>query len=96
MTTQPRQEPWIPANTSNIRHTSSISSLLNDKHQQQNNYLPTPNEEEEQEQAAATIMMTMTTENRPYICNQCDQSFSRANNLKSHLATHSNERPFQV
>lgn len=47
-----------------------------------NKSLPTP----EQESVTA----------RPYVCHQCNQAFSRTHNLKSHLTTHSSEKPFQV
>jgi uncharacterized Zn-finger protein len=33
---------------------------------------------------------------KPFVCKECDQTFSRPHNLKSHLATHSAERPYQV
>jgi uncharacterized Zn-finger protein len=33
---------------------------------------------------------------KPFICKECDQTFSRPHNLKSHLATHSAERPYQA
>ena len=36
------------------------------------------------------------TEAKPYPCPECHQTFSRPHNLKSHLTTHSSERPFQV
>ncbi|KAI9321039.1 hypothetical protein BX666DRAFT_1913897 [Dichotomocladium elegans] len=32
---------------------------------------------------------------RPFACTECDQTFSRAHNLKSHFATHSTDRPFK-
>lgn len=38
----------------------------------------------------------MTTEQRPYPCPECNLTFSRPHNLKSHLTTHSSERPYQV
>lgn len=31
----------------------------------------------------------------PYICDTCGKGFSRANNLKSHMLSHSGERPFK-
>lgn len=37
-----------------------------------------------------------TNEAKPYQCTECQQTFSRPHNLKSHLTTHSSERPFQV
>lgn len=40
--------------------------------------------------------ITADISSKPYVCNQCDLSFNRAHNLKSHLATHSTARPFQV
>lgn len=75
--------------TWNSRQTSSISSLLNDK---QSNYLLTPSTPDE----IIENDESLPAYERPYVCKQCDQSFSRAHNLKSHLATHSTERPFQV
>ncbi|KAI8638700.1 hypothetical protein BD408DRAFT_351421, partial [Parasitella parasitica] len=62
---------------------TSISSLLNDKSQNET-HLPTPDEQD-----------TKTAAEKPFVCKQCDQSFSRSHNLKSHLATHSPEKPFQ-
>ncbi len=37
-----------------------------------------------------------TTDTKPYSCPKCNQTFSRPHNLKSHLTTHSEERPYQV
>ncbi|KAJ2823640.1 hypothetical protein FBU31_004218, partial [Coemansia sp. 'formosensis'] len=34
------------------------------------------------------------TAEKPYACDQCELSFSRQHNLKSHALTHSTERPF--
>ncbi|KAJ2908820.1 hypothetical protein GGI21_002502, partial [Coemansia aciculifera] len=34
------------------------------------------------------------TADKPFACEQCDLSFSRQHNLKSHALTHSTERPF--
>ncbi|KAK9721284.1 hypothetical protein K7432_003548 [Basidiobolus ranarum] len=36
-----------------------------------------------------------STPEKPYACNQCDQSFSRLHNLKSHYLTHNQERQHQ-
>lgn len=33
---------------------------------------------------------------KSFRCDQCFQSFSRLNNLKSHRTTHTSERPYQV
>ncbi|RIA92599.1 hypothetical protein C1645_764475 [Glomus cerebriforme] len=32
---------------------------------------------------------------KPYVCSECNQTFSRQHNLKSHALTHSQEKPFQ-
>jgi hypothetical protein len=32
---------------------------------------------------------------KPYVCTECNQTFSRQHNLKSHALTHSQEKPFQ-
>lgn len=32
---------------------------------------------------------------KPFVCNVCNQTFSRQHNLKSHALTHSQEKPFQ-
>jgi hypothetical protein len=39
---------------------------------------------------------TLEHNDKQFACSECDQTFSRPHNLKSHLATHSNERSFQV
>jgi hypothetical protein len=39
---------------------------------------------------------TTSSAQKPYPCPECHQTFSRPHNLKSHLTTHSSERPFQV
>lgn len=39
---------------------------------------------------------TSTTSDKQYACGECDQTFGRPHNLKSHLATHSNERSYEV
>lgn len=44
---------------------------------------------------ANTNQPSATTE-KVYACHECDQTFTRPHNLKSHLATHSSEKPYQV
>ncbi|KAJ1893146.1 hypothetical protein LPJ66_005929, partial [Kickxella alabastrina] len=36
----------------------------------------------------------IATSDKPYACDQCELTFSRQHNLKSHALTHSTERPF--
>ncbi|KAI9471261.1 hypothetical protein BX667DRAFT_472151, partial [Coemansia mojavensis] len=36
----------------------------------------------------------VATADKPYACDQCELTFSRQHNLKSHALTHSTERPF--
>ncbi|KAJ2580296.1 hypothetical protein IWW49_006356, partial [Coemansia sp. RSA 1797] len=36
----------------------------------------------------------VATAEKPYACDQCELTFSRQHNLKSHALTHSTERPF--
>jgi hypothetical protein len=36
------------------------------------------------------------TTDKQFACGECDQTFGRPHNLKSHLATHSNERSYEV
>lgn len=45
---------------------------------------------------SASPKNNQTTDAKPYPCPECHQTFSRPHNLKSHLTTHSSERPFQV
>ena len=40
--------------------------------------------------------ITTGNTDKNFTCRECDQTFTRPHNLKSHLATHSPERPFQV
>ncbi|CAO3592862.1 unnamed protein product [Absidia cylindrospora] len=48
---------------------------------------------------ATTANATLTTSTgaivKPYACNECEQSFCRPHNLKSHQATHSSIRPYK-
>lgn len=46
--------------------------------------------------ATTTNDTTANNTSKPYPCPECHQTFSRPHNLKSHLTTHSSERPFQV
>lgn len=43
-----------------------------------------------------TTLSRSSNDVKPYPCPECHQTFSRPHNLKSHLTTHSSERPFQV
>ncbi|KAG9284143.1 hypothetical protein G9A89_022917 [Geosiphon pyriformis] len=38
---------------------------------------------------------TPSNKTKPYTCQQCNQTFSRQHNLKSHALTHSQDKPFQ-
>lgn len=92
MTVQHQNQPtdtWKqPDEKTASASTTSISSLLNDKPQTAT-HLPTPKSPHDQDSVKPVV-------DKPFVCNQCDQSFSRSHNLKSHLATHSPEKPFQV
>ncbi|KAF7727641.1 hypothetical protein EC973_007299 [Apophysomyces ossiformis] len=46
--------------------------------------------------AAAAKRPSTPGSGKPYVCHECNQTFSRPHNLKSHLTTHSSERPFQA
>lgn len=46
--------------------------------------------------SASNNTKTNSSDIKPYPCPECHQTFSRPHNLKSHLTTHSSERPFQV
>lgn len=94
MTVQHQNQPAETWRQSNERTSStsstSISSLLNDKPPQTATHLPTPKSPTNDQDPVKPVV------DKPFVCNQCDQSFSRSHNLKSHLATHSPEKPFQV
>lgn len=47
-------------------------------------------------QGHANLNQPSATTEKLYACHECDQTFSRPHNLKSHLATHSSEKPYQV
>ncbi|CEP17872.1 hypothetical protein [Parasitella parasitica] len=81
MTAQ-HQNQWKESRSSS---STSIPSLLNEKPPNAT-HLPTPDEQDSN---------TKTVAEKPFVCKQCNQSFSRSHNLKSHLATHSPEKPFQ-
>ncbi|EPB84538.1 hypothetical protein HMPREF1544_08703 [Mucor circinelloides 1006PhL] len=91
MTVQHQNQPtdtWKQPDEKTVSaSTTSISSLLNDKPQTAT-HLPTPKSPHDQDSVKPVV-------DKPFVCNQCDQSFSRSHNLKSHLATHSPEKPFQ-
>lgn len=96
MTVQHQNQPFTATWKDERATTStSISSLLNDKppppQQEHHTHLPTPHTPNEKD-----ITNNKTTVDKPFVCSHCDQSFSRSHNLKSHLATHSPEKPFQV
>jgi uncharacterized Zn-finger protein len=54
------------------------------------------NKDEEMTTTATTPSHDNTAESKPYSCPECHQTFSRPHNLKSHLTTHSAERPYRV
>src|SRR6185369_16879217 len=43
-----------------------------------------------QNNSSQTLLKT-----KPFVCPECNQTFSRQHNLKSHALTHSQEKPFQ-
>ncbi|KAI8580983.1 hypothetical protein K450DRAFT_234063 [Umbelopsis ramanniana AG] len=45
--------------------------------------------------SASSDERELLSHDKPFVCKECDQTFSRPHNLKSHLATHSAERPYQ-
>ncbi|KAJ2486937.1 hypothetical protein IWW37_005434 [Coemansia sp. RSA 2050] len=58
---------------------------------------PYPYDDEDDEDEGgdrATPRAGVPTADKPYACDQCELSFSRQHNLKSHALTHSTERPF--
>ncbi|KAL9543827.1 hypothetical protein MBANPS3_007924 [Mucor bainieri] len=103
MTVQHQNRPAETWRQSNERTTSStsssstsISSLLNDKPPQTaTTHLATPKSPTHHEQEVDAVNKPAVATDKPFVCNQCDQSFSRSHNLKSHLATHSPDKPFQ-
>ncbi|KAJ2325707.1 hypothetical protein IWW51_002654 [Coemansia sp. RSA 2702] len=46
------------------------------------------------ESGSASPPRGVATADKPYACDQCELTFSRQHNLKSHALTHSTERPF--
>ena len=39
--------------------------------------------------------MRRYSEEKPYMCNQCDMSFSQNSNLITHIRTHAGDKPYQ-
>ncbi|KAJ2724091.1 hypothetical protein GGI07_002212 [Coemansia sp. Benny D115] len=44
--------------------------------------------------SSSPLLLGVPTADKPYACDQCELTFSRQHNLKSHALTHSTERPF--
>ncbi|KAJ1721283.1 hypothetical protein LPJ53_004179 [Coemansia erecta] len=55
---------------------------------------PGPHDDDEHLQPGQTSQPGVATAEKPYACDQCELTFSRQHNLKSHALTHSTERPF--
>ncbi|KAJ2743131.1 hypothetical protein GGI20_003982 [Coemansia sp. BCRC 34301] len=55
---------------------------------------PYDDEDEDDDGGRASPRTGVATADKPYACDQCELSFSRQHNLKSHALTHSTERPF--
>ncbi|KAJ2776736.1 hypothetical protein GGI15_004755 [Coemansia interrupta] len=55
---------------------------------------PGPHDDDEHAQSGQTSQPGVATAEKPYACDQCELTFSRQHNLKSHALTHSTERPF--
>ncbi|KAJ2025313.1 hypothetical protein H4S03_008901 [Coemansia sp. S3946] len=55
---------------------------------------PYPYDDEDDDDDRSTPRAGVATAEKPYACDQCELSFSRQHNLKSHALTHSTERPF--
>ncbi|KAJ2695117.1 hypothetical protein H4218_005339 [Coemansia sp. IMI 209128] len=55
---------------------------------------PYDDEDDDDDGDRTTPRAGVATADKPYACDQCELSFSRQHNLKSHALTHSTERPF--
>ncbi|KAJ1668002.1 hypothetical protein EV178_000936 [Coemansia sp. RSA 1646] len=53
-----------------------------------------PSNGDSSRQLLSTGRAGVPTADKPYACDQCELTFSRQHNLKSHALTHSTERPF--
>ncbi|KAI9027145.1 hypothetical protein CLU79DRAFT_740492 [Phycomyces nitens] len=101
------KEPNLPS----PKHESSISSLLNSKPQENFLPTPVtpgnpPTKEQPEDggrnpfgffssQDSMTTQSKQSTPEKTFTCPECNQTFSRPHNLKSHLTIHSAERPYE-
>jgi uncharacterized Zn-finger protein len=96
----PSFPPILPSNST----TSPLSAKLPPIHSSNRRSVDWLNEKPLTESKTLPTMTTTSpsgspvpdTNDKQFACNQCDQTFSRPHNLKSHLATHSNERSYEV
>lgn len=90
-----REEEYLPTPVTPATAVAAANSILPLLDAKSQNNPPTCAKKQEPSSDQAEKPNT-TTVDKPYVCHECEQTFSRPHNLKSHLATHSSERPYQV
>lgn len=101
---QESSSPSFPPILQSNPPTSPLSTKLPPIHSSTRRSVDWLNEKPPTESKSLPTMTTTSPSGSPvpdsndkqFACNQCDQTFSRPHNLKSHLATHSNERSYEV
>ncbi|KAK9702484.1 hypothetical protein K7432_011225 [Basidiobolus ranarum] len=98
--TPPNQHQYLPAKFSILKEAPvSDPSTMNNQSPvaiKGNPIFSTTNQDTKSSSRAGTPNGNRTSNpEKPFTCDQCDQTFSRQHNLKSHYLTHTQERPYQ-